>query len=95
MLRALEAMSKHWEITATLLAATIVLSIIAGMTISSIWENTAKSVCFAHHKPAECDPSLRTKSADEVARLNEMYLRCISEHTTVSESSLCQNIYQH
>ena len=95
MQRALGAMSEHWEVTTALLLALVTLSIIGGVTLSSIWEDTAKSVCFAHHSPAECDPTLRVRSPEEVGRLNEMYLRCMSEHSGANAQSICSTLYEH
>src|SRR6185312_8635813 len=89
----LAAMSEHWQLTAWLLLALILLSVIGGVTATSIASSAAKSVCFAHHSPVECDPSLRIKTPEELARLSEMYLQCLKDH--VGYSSVCQPIYYH
>jgi hypothetical protein len=91
--KTLEAMSDHWEITSACLAGLIILSIIGGVTCSSLASDAAKIVCFAHHSPVECDPGLRVKTAEEIGRLNESYLRCLKEQA--GSSMLCQTLYEH
>ena len=86
-----KTLSEHVEVTVVLSLLLVALSIVAGVIMSSIWESTAKSVCFAHHSPTECEPTLRVKTADEVWRLNESYLHCLDSHT----SQACAPIYEH
>lgn len=94
MLRAtLATLSDHWEVTTGILITLVMLSCIASATFSSLWSDTAKTVCFAHHSPAECDPKLRVKTPEETNQLNQQYMQCLKDH--VGYSTLCLPIYQH
>ena len=60
-------------------------------TISSLWTSASRSVCFAHHAPAECDPALRVRSPEETAKLHADYVTCLDRHAP----GICDGMWEH
>lgn len=60
------------------------------VTTCSVWKSAADSVCFAHHAPVECDPSLRVRTYEEAKALNEEYMRCLDRHADY----ICEKIFR-
>lgn len=78
--RCLQAADEHVAPTIFFGVMFLALSTIGGITLVSVWKSAAQTVCFAHHSPVECDPSLRPQTREEKEEKTRQYLNCLGQH---------------